>query len=66
MYKLISKVLANCLSKVLNMVIRDCQHAFVGRRQITDAVLIVNEVVDDMINNKEKGASLQTGHRESF
>lgn len=51
-YKLISIVFIKCLSKVLNMVIGECRHAFMEGRQITDVIMIVNEVVDDMVNNK--------------
>lgn len=39
-FKLISKVLARKLTKVLGDLIGDCQHAFVEGRQILDAVLV--------------------------
>lgn len=54
-YKLIVKVLARRLSKVLGEVIGDCQHAFVGGRQILDAVIAANETVDDLLKNKKEG-----------
>lgn len=46
------KVLANRLSGVLGIVIRENQHVFVEGRQIMDAVLVANAVVDDLINSK--------------
>lgn len=54
-YKLISKVLAKRLSKVLNQIIGGCQHTFVFGRQILDAILISNEIVDDIHRNKGSG-----------
>lgn len=48
-YKLISKVLARRLSRVLGEVIGENQNAFVEGRQILDAVMIANEVVDELV-----------------
>lgn len=45
-YKLLAKVLAECLKRVLPYTISQHQSAFVNERQITDPILIVNEVVD--------------------
>lgn len=39
-YKLIIKVMSNKLSKVLGKIIRECQHMFVGGKQILDAVML--------------------------
>ncbi|GAU41069.1 hypothetical protein TSUD_284390 [Trifolium subterraneum] len=46
-YKILAKVLANRLRKVVGSVVSEVQSAFVKERQILDGILIANEVVDD-------------------
>ena len=53
-YKIISKVLANRLNKILVDVINESQSAFVPGRQITDNVLVAFETMH-CINGKRKG-----------
>lgn len=45
-YKILAKVLASRLKKVLPNVISKCQSAFLRERHILDGVVVVNEVVD--------------------
>ena len=54
LYKLLAKVLANRLNKVLGKVVSEDQNAFVKGRQIFDVSLIANEVVDFWQKRKEK------------
>ncbi|RVX11584.1 LINE-1 retrotransposable element ORF2 protein [Vitis vinifera] len=55
LYKLLAKVLANRLKKVMGKVVSSAQNAFVEGRQILDAALIANEAIDSMLKRKESG-----------
>ncbi|RVW83962.1 Transposon TX1 uncharacterized 149 kDa protein [Vitis vinifera] len=55
LYKLLAKVLANRLKKVIGKVVFPYQNAFVTERQILDASLIVNEVIDAWNKRGENG-----------
>ena len=60
LYKILTKVLANRIKRVLDKVIRvldkvisKSQNTFVKERQILDAMLIANELVDSAMRRKE-------------
>ena len=55
LYKLLAKVLANRLKGVMHKLINKAQNAFVEGRQIMDASLLANEVIDTLLKRKEKG-----------
>ena len=55
LYKLLAKVLTNRIKNVIGRVVSSDQNAFVMGRQILDASLIANEVIDSWQKRGEKG-----------
>lgn len=51
LYKLLAKMLANRLKRVVSKLVSDFQHAFVEGRQILNAALIANETIDSRLKN---------------
>lgn len=52
-FKLISKVLANSLKRILGRIISNCQSAFVANRVITDNILISFETLHYMKSKRQ-------------
>ena len=56
LYKLLTKVLANRLKKVVAKMVSKFQNAFVEGRQFLDAILTTTKAVDSML--KKRGCGL--------
>ena len=66
LYKILSKVLANRIKGVMGVIISQSQNAFVKGRQILDAPLIANEVVDSVLRRKEKGLMCKLDIKKAY
>ncbi|CAJ2667257.1 unnamed protein product [Trifolium pratense] len=66
LYKILSKVLAARLKKVIGKLISDCQTAFVPNRQILDGVLVVNELIDFAKRRKDNCLLLKVDFERAY
>ncbi|RVW14714.1 LINE-1 retrotransposable element ORF2 protein [Vitis vinifera] len=66
LYKIIAKVLSGRLRGVLHETIHSTQGAFVQGRQILDAVLIANEVVDEKRRSGEEGVVFKIDFEKAY
>ncbi|RVX21544.1 putative ribonuclease H protein [Vitis vinifera] len=65
-YKIIAKVLSGRLRGVLQETIHSSQGAFVQGRQILDAVLIANEIVDEKKRSGEEGVVFKIDFEKAY
>ena len=66
LYKIIVKVLSGCLRGVLHETIHSTQGAFVQGRQILDAILIANEIVDEKRRSEEEGVVFKIDFEKAY
>ena len=65
-YKIITKVLAGRLKKVLPAIIDESQSSFLKGRGILDSVLMANEVVEDLRKKGRSGISLKVDFEKAY
>lgn len=65
-YKILPKVLSNCIQEVLHDVRDGNQFAFIKATNITDCILIANESVEDYQRHKKRGTLIKLRLRESL
>ena len=66
LYKLRTKVLANRLKSTVGVLVSTNQHVFIRGRQILDATLITNEVVDSKLKANVSGLLLKLDIEKAF
>lgn len=64
--KILAKLLANRLAKVVASVISKNQSAFVNNKQILDNILILNESIDYVKRGKEKGLVFKVDFEKAY
>ncbi|GLT73797.1 hypothetical protein SLA2020_456310 [Shorea laevis] len=65
-YKILAKVLANRLRKIIGKVISTSQSTFMEGRNLVDSVLTLNELVHDMKLKKMKGIIFKADFEKAF
>ncbi|KAK2635495.1 hypothetical protein Ddye_030287 [Dipteronia dyeriana] len=66
LYKLLAKVLASRLKRVMNSIIGDSQMAFIKNRQITDCLMIANEVIHKWKRDKVGGLLVKIDFEKAY
>ena len=66
LYKLLAKVLANRLKKVVGKVVSLSQNVLVEERQILDILLIANEAIDSQVKNNECGVMCKLNIEKAY
>jgi len=65
-YKVIAKLLANRIKKVLSSVVDESQSTFLKDRGILDSVLMANEVVEDLRRRGRSGLCLKVDFEKAY
>jgi len=66
LYKILTKVLANRIKKVIGSVIDVSQSAFLSNSGLLDSVLVMNEVVDDLKMRRKSGVIVKLDFEKAY
>ncbi|GKV10561.1 hypothetical protein SLEP1_g21905 [Rubroshorea leprosula] len=66
MYKILTKILANRLSRVMQEIIGEQQTAFVKGRQLMDGVVVANEVIDEVRRKRKSSFVFKIDFEKAF
>lgn len=66
LYKIIAKLLANRLTKVIDKLVSKSQTSFIPGRQIQDGILVLNEVLDYAKQKRKKCFVLKVGFEKAY
>lgn len=65
-FKIITKVLANRMSKVINLLVDNTQSGFIKNRFILENVALAQEVISVIHNNKSEGIMLKIDFEKAY
>ncbi|KAJ9559863.1 hypothetical protein OSB04_005023 [Centaurea solstitialis] len=65
-YKIVAKVLAERLKKVMSKLISPTQTAFINKRQILDGALIANEIVEFLRKKRQSGLIFKVDFEKAY
>lgn len=65
-YKIITKIIANRLKKLLPIIISENQGSFVPKRQIIDNVILIQEAIHSSLNKGERGMIIKLDMANAF
>lgn len=66
LYKILSKILASRLKKVLSSIISLNQSALNPRRQMVDGVMVANELIDEAFKSKKSCMFLKVDFKKAY
>lgn len=66
LYKLLAKILANKLERVINKLENKAHNIFVEGRQILDFSLVANEIINSIVTKKDSGIMCKLDNEKTY